>query len=110
MGNTAVSKFEIYKDKKGETRFRFRARNGEVMFTSEGYKAKASAVKAIESLRKNVAEAVIEEIAPADKKAPAKTASKAPAKAKSSGKSEAAAKPSEKANTKTAKAKAKATA
>jgi len=105
-----VSKFEIYKDKKGETRFRFRARNGEVMFTSEAYKAKASAVKAIESLRKNVAEAVIEEIAPADKKAPAKAAAKAPARAKSSGKSEAAAKPSEKVNTKTAKAKAKATA
>jgi len=46
-------KFEIYKDKAGEFRFRFRASNGEVMFLSEGYKAKASAVNAIESIKKN---------------------------------------------------------
>ncbi|MFD0987725.1 YegP family protein [Methyloligella solikamskensis] len=46
-------KFEVYTDKKGETRFRFKASNGEVMFGSEGYKAKASAMKAIESIQKN---------------------------------------------------------
>ncbi|MGE0231916.1 MAG: YegP family protein [Flavobacteriaceae bacterium] len=46
-------KFEIYKDKKGEFRFRFRASNGEIMFSSEGYKAKASAKSAIESIKKN---------------------------------------------------------
>jgi uncharacterized protein YegP (UPF0339 family) len=46
-------KFEVYTDKKGETRFRFKASNGEVMFSSEGYKAKASAVKAIDSIKKN---------------------------------------------------------
>ncbi|MCB1475714.1 MAG: YegP family protein [Rhodobiaceae bacterium] len=46
-------KFEIYKDKKGEFRFRFRASNGEIMFGSEGYKAKASAKSAIESIKKN---------------------------------------------------------
>ena len=46
-----MSKFEVYKDKKGETRFRYRAANGEVMFSSEGYKAKASAMKAIESIK-----------------------------------------------------------
>jgi len=107
-----VSKFEIYKDKKGETRFRFRAKNGEVMFTSEGYKAKASAVKAIESLRKNVAEAVVEEMAPAAKAAPAKAAAK-PAKPKAAAKpAKAAAKPA-KAAAKTAvkpKAEAKAPA
>ena len=40
-------KFEVYKDKKGEFRFRFKASNGEVMFLSEGYKAKASAMSAI---------------------------------------------------------------
>lgn len=47
-------KFEVYKDKAGEFRFRFRASNGEVMFSSEGYKAKASALSAIESIKKNV--------------------------------------------------------
>ncbi len=46
-------KFEIYKDKAGEFRFRFKASNGETMFGSEGYKAKASAVSAIESIKKN---------------------------------------------------------
>jgi uncharacterized protein len=46
-------KFEIYKDKAGEFRFRFKASNGETMFSSEGYKAKASAVSAIESIKKN---------------------------------------------------------
>lgn len=46
-------KFEIYKDKAGEYRFRFKAPNGETMFGSEGYKGKASAVSAIGSIKKN---------------------------------------------------------
>ncbi len=46
-------KFEVYKDKAGEFRFRFKASNGETMFSSEGYKAKASALNAIESIKKN---------------------------------------------------------
>lgn len=54
-------KFEVYKDKAGEFRFRFRASNGEAMFSSEGYKAKASAMKAIESIKKNVPEATVED-------------------------------------------------
>ena len=57
-----MAKFEVYKDKKGETRFRFRANNGETVFTSEGYKAKASAMKTIESIRKSVADAPVEEL------------------------------------------------
>ena len=36
-------KFELYTDKAGETRFRFKAPNGEIMFGSEGYKQKKSA-------------------------------------------------------------------
>lgn len=54
-------KFEVYKDKKGETRFRFRASNGEIMFSSEGYKAKASAMKAIELIKKNAPDADVHE-------------------------------------------------
>ncbi|CAD0217041.1 hypothetical protein EN41_05025 [Agrobacterium tumefaciens] len=46
-------KFEVFKDKAGEFRFRFRASNGEIMFSSEGYKAKASVLNAIESIKKN---------------------------------------------------------
>jgi uncharacterized protein YegP (UPF0339 family) len=46
-------KFEIYQDKAGEFRFRFKASNGETMFVSEGYRAKASAIHAIESIKRN---------------------------------------------------------
>lgn len=54
-------KFEIYKDKAGEFRFRFKAPNGENMFGSEGYKAKASAVSAIESIQKHAAGAQVDD-------------------------------------------------
>lgn len=45
--------FEIYKDKAGEFRFRLKASNGEIVLASEGYKAKASCKKGIESVKKN---------------------------------------------------------
>ena len=54
-------KFEIYKDKKGEYRFRFRAPNGQPMFSGQGYKSKASATNAIASIKKNVADAVVDD-------------------------------------------------
>ncbi|MCP4381549.1 MAG: YegP family protein [Hyphomicrobiales bacterium] len=54
-------KFEVYTDKRGEYRFRFRASNGEIMFGSEGYKAKASAMNAIESIKKNAPGADVKE-------------------------------------------------
>lgn len=50
-------KFEVYNDKKGEFRFRLKARNGEVIATSEGYKTKASCLNGIESVKKNAPEA-----------------------------------------------------
>lgn len=46
-------KFEMYTDKAGEFRFRLKARNGEIIAVSEGYKAKASCQNGIESVRKN---------------------------------------------------------
>ncbi|NMN57751.1 hypothetical protein FHT36_001648 [Xanthobacter sp. SG618] len=57
-----MAKFEVYKDKAGEFRFRYKASNGEVMFASEGYKAKSSAMEAIESIKKNVASATVEDL------------------------------------------------
>ena len=54
-------KFEIYEDKAGEFRFRLKARNGEIILSSEGYKAKASCKNGIESVRKNASEAKVEE-------------------------------------------------
>ena len=52
-------KFEVYADKAGEFRFRLKARNGEVIAISEGYKAKASCLNGIESIRKNAPDAEI---------------------------------------------------
>ncbi|MBR4727225.1 MAG: YegP family protein [Clostridia bacterium] len=55
-------KFEVYLDKAGEYRFRLKARNGEIIAVSEGYKAKASCLNGIESVRKNAPDAPIEKI------------------------------------------------
>ena len=56
-------KFEIYKDKAGEFRFRLKARNGEIICHGEGYKAKASCLNGIDSIRRNApdADVVVEE-------------------------------------------------
>ncbi len=50
-------KFELYSDKSGEYRFRLKARNGEIIAVSEGYKSKQSCENGIESVRKNAPEA-----------------------------------------------------
>ncbi len=52
-------KFELYEDNAGEFRFRLKARNGEIIATSEGYKAKKTCENGIESVRKNAAEAEV---------------------------------------------------
>ena len=91
-------KFEVYKDKKGEFRFRFRARNGEPMFASEGYKSKASATKAMASIKKNAPGADTVDMTAAAKPAAAKPAGKAAAKpAAAAAAPAAAAKPAAKA-------------
>lgn len=48
-----MGKFEIKKDKAGEFRFNLKAGNGQIILSSEGYKAKASCMNGIESVRKN---------------------------------------------------------
>ncbi len=54
-------KFEVYADKKGEFRFRLKATNGEIIATSEGYKAKASCMNGIASVQKNAPDAEVVE-------------------------------------------------
>ena len=55
-------KFEMYEDKGGEFRFRLKARNGQIIATSEGYTTKANCENGIESVKKNAPEAeVVEE-------------------------------------------------
>ena len=46
-------KFEVYKDKAGEFRFRLKAGNGQTILASEGYSAKAGCMNGIESVKKN---------------------------------------------------------
>ena len=52
-------KFEIYTDKGGEFRFRLKATNGQIIAVSEGYKALASCVNGIESVKKNAPDAPV---------------------------------------------------
>ena len=54
-------KFEVYMDKAGEFRFRLKATNGQVIATSEGYKALASCMNGIESVKKNAVDAQVVE-------------------------------------------------
>ncbi len=54
-------KFEMYQDKAGEYRFRLKAKNGEVIATSEGYSSKAGCENGIASVKKNAPEAEIQE-------------------------------------------------
>ena len=52
-------KFEVYADKRGEFRFRLKATNGQIIAVGEGYKAKASCLNGIASIRKNAPDAAV---------------------------------------------------
>lgn len=52
-------KFEVYKDKAGEFRFRLKATNGQIIATGEGYKALAGCMNGIESVKKNAADSPV---------------------------------------------------
>ena len=59
---TSEIRTHVYKDSKGEYRHRTLAANNRIVgASSEGYKNKQSALKSIESLKKNVADAVVDE-------------------------------------------------
>lgn len=62
--NPAVKnpRFEVYRDRAGEYRFRLKARNGEVIAFSDGYAGKAGCLEGIESVKKYAPRAEIEEI------------------------------------------------
>lgn len=52
-------KYEVYKDKAGEFRFRLRASNGQIILTGEGYTAKAGCLNGIDSIGRNAPDAEI---------------------------------------------------
>jgi uncharacterized protein YegP (UPF0339 family) len=60
-GFPVAHKFEIYKDKAGEFRVRFKY-NSEIIFSTEGYASKSGAKSAVESIKKHVGDAEVVEI------------------------------------------------
>jgi hypothetical protein len=60
--HTKTGKFEVYKDKAGEYRFRLKSPNGEIIAVSEGYRLKKSCLNGIQSVKKNVLEPKIVEL------------------------------------------------
>ena len=54
-------KFELYKDKSEQFRFRLKARNGEIIVVGEAYTTKANCKNGINSIMKNVVDAKIVE-------------------------------------------------
>lgn len=55
-------KFEVFKDKSGEFRFRLKASGGEIIAASEGYTTKYNCLKGIESVKKNAPIAEVVEL------------------------------------------------
>src|SRR4051812_6765445 len=58
-----AAKFEVYQDKGGEYRWRLRTQNKNVIASSgQGYKSKQSCMDGIESVKKNAADAEVQEV------------------------------------------------
>jgi uncharacterized protein len=59
-----TAKFETYKDKAGEYRWKLVHTNGQIIASSgEGYKAKVNALNGIKSVQENASSAIIEDAA-----------------------------------------------
>jgi len=56
-----AAKFVVKKGSTGKFRFNLVASNGEIIATSEAYNSKASAMKGIESVKKNAPTAVVDD-------------------------------------------------
>ena len=57
-----MTKFQLYKDRKGDYRWRLRARNGEIIADSnEGYSSKASCKHGIDLVKQQAANAEVED-------------------------------------------------
>ena len=56
-----AAKFVLKRGSTGKLRFNLVATNGQVIATSEAYESKASAIKGIESVKRNVPDAEIDD-------------------------------------------------
>ncbi len=54
-----IPRFEVFKDKKKQWRFRLRARNGKIIAASEAYASKRNAVIGIRSLQECAIDAIV---------------------------------------------------
>src|SRR5689334_2967619 len=54
--------FEIYKDRRGEYRFRLKSRNGEVVAQGESYPTKAHAKRGIAAVQRAAADAKVKDL------------------------------------------------
>lgn len=52
-------KFEVYKDKSGQFRFRLVAPNGEIIATSEAYTTKQKCLQGVESVKRYASDAEV---------------------------------------------------
>jgi uncharacterized protein YegP (UPF0339 family) len=57
-----AGKFEIYKDSRGEYRFRLKASNGEVVATGESYPTKRGVQAGIEAVKRAAAGASVTDL------------------------------------------------
>ena len=56
-----AGKFELYKDRRGQFRFRLKASNGQVIASGEAYTTKRAAMNGITSIKKNAADAAVDD-------------------------------------------------
>jgi len=84
-----AAKFEIYKDKANQFRFRLKAANGEIIASGESYPDKKSVLKGVASVQKSSAAAVIVDTT-VEKEAAKKPAAKKPAKPRAAAKAKPA--------------------
>lgn len=57
-----AAKFEVYEDKGGKFRFRLKAGNGQVIAQGQAYASKESALKGIDSIKANAADAAVVDV------------------------------------------------
>jgi uncharacterized protein YegP (UPF0339 family) len=56
-----AGKFELYKDRKGQFRFRLKASNGQIIASGEAYSTKRAALNGINSIKKNAPDAPVDD-------------------------------------------------
>jgi uncharacterized protein len=61
-----MARFEMYKDRKEEYRWRLLAKNNRIIAVSQGYSSEAACRKGIKSVRKNAPKAKIKDISKPD--------------------------------------------